>query len=188
MTSDQVVVITGPIGSGKSYIAGLFQRRGWQAVDADEIGHDVLQEEGVISEIQRRWPSAVINSIVDRKYLADLVFAEASQLAELESLTHPRIQQRITEWIASTVGKKVVEVSVLSAIIDGWGPRVVVDASRATREARLLDRGMTIEGIVSRMGNQPERHEWLAKADAVIENGSPGTRAVNLLINHLESR
>jgi dephospho-CoA kinase len=188
MTPDQVVVITGPIGSGKSYIAGLFKRRGWQAVDADEIGHDVLQDEGVISEIRRKWPSAVTNSIVDRKHLADLVFAEASHLADLESLTHPRIQQRITEWIASTGGKRVVEVSVLSAIIDRWGPRVVIDASRATREARLLDRGMTIEDIVSRMGHQPERHEWLAKADVVIENESPGARAVDLLINHLESR
>lgn len=188
MTPDQFVVLTGPIGSGKSYVASLFRRRGWQAVDADQIGHEVLQDEEVISEIRRRWPSAVTNSIVDRKYLADLVFAEASELAQLESFTHPRIQQRISEWIASTAGKKVVEVSVLSAIIDGWGPRVLIDASRATREARLLDRGMTIEDIVSRMGHQPERHEWLAKADAVIENESPAARAVDLFINHLESK
>jgi dephospho-CoA kinase len=187
MSPGQVLVITGPIGSGKSYIAGLLRRRGWQVVDADEIGHKVLEDEPLISEIRRRWPSAVNASFVDRTQLAALVFAEAAQLAELESLTHPRIQQQISEWIANTAGRRAVEVSVLGAIID-WGPRLVIDAPRATREARLLDRGMTIEDIASRMEHQPERHEWLAEADVVIENGSFGAQAVDLLINHLESK
>ena len=188
MIPDQVLVITGAIGSGKSYVAGLFRQRGWQVIDADVIGHDVLRDEELISEIQRRWPSAVNNSSIDRSLLAALVFADASELAELESITHPRIQQQITEWLARTVGAKVVEVSVPSAIIDGWGTRLVVDASRATREARLLGRGMKFEDIVSRMELQPERHEWLAGADAVIENGSCGALAVDVLINHLESK
>ena len=188
MIPDQVLVITGPIGSGKSYVADLFRQRGWQVIDADVIGHHVLKDGELISEIQKRWPSAVNNSSVDRSLLAALVFADASELAELESLTHPRIQQRITEWVARTLGRKVVEVSVLSAVIDEWGPRVVVDASQATREARLLERGMRFEDIVSRMELQPKRHEWLAGADAVIENESRGSQAVDLLINHLESK
>ena len=188
MIPDQVLVITGPIGSGKSYVAGLFRQRGWQVIDADLVGHDVLKDGELVSEIQRRWPSAVNNSAVDRSHLAALVFAQASQLAELESLTHPLIQQQISEWIARTVGRRVVEVSVLSAIIDGWGSRVVVDASRATRKARLIARGMRYEDIVSRMELQPQRHEWLAEADAVIENELRGAHAVHLLINHLESK
>jgi dephospho-CoA kinase len=188
MIPDQVLVITGPIGSGKSYIAGLFRQRGWQVIDADVIGHELLGDRDLISEIRRRWPSAVTDSSVDRTELAAIVFSEASQLAELESLTHPLIQQRISEWIAGTVGGRVVEVSVSSAIIDGWGPRVVIDASRATREERLLGRGMKVEDIASRMELQPERHEWLAEADAVIENESRGARAVDLLMNHLESK
>jgi dephospho-CoA kinase len=188
MVPDQVVVITGPIGSGKSYVAHLFEKRGWQVIDADVIGHDCLEDQDLISEIRRRWPSAVIGSAVDRTRLASIVFAKATQLAELESLTHPRIQNRINEWIAGTVGGRVVEVSVPSAIIDSWGLRVVVDASRETREARLLERGMKPKDIVSRMKHQPHRHQWLAGAEAVIENDSRGTRAVDRLIDYLESK
>ena len=188
MISDLVIVITGPIGSGKSHVAGLFRQRGWQAVDADVIGHDVLREEELVSEIRERWPSAVTGSTVDRMRLADLVFADGSLLKELESLTHPRIQERITKWIEETAGGKVIEVSVPSAIREEWGLRLVVDASRKTRVARLIGRGMKPENIASRMEKQPSRNEWLAGADVVVENQSRGDRAIDHLISYLESR
>jgi dephospho-CoA kinase len=187
MIPDQVVVITGPIGSGKSYVAGLFREKGWQVKDADLVGHDLLKNQDLISEIRKRWPRAVSNSVVDRIRLAELVFAEASELADLESLTHPLIQRRITEWIESTVGGRAVEVSVLSAIISEWGLRIVVDAPQRLREARLLARGMTLDDIRSRMKLQPERHEWLEAADFAINSELDGASAALLLIDYFES-
>src|SRR4051812_36373668 len=39
-----VVGLIGGIGSGKSYVAGLLSKRGAVVIDADAVGHEVLEE------------------------------------------------------------------------------------------------------------------------------------------------
>lgn len=187
MGPDQVVVLTGPIGSGKSYFVEEFRRRGWQALDADAVGHEVLADSDVIASIQKRWPSAVSGSTVDRAQLASLVFTDGDQLSELESLTHTRIRQKISDWIATTAGRKVIEASVPGAIAEEWGKSIVVDATRSVRHARLVRRGMSEADITLRMKRQPERSHWLALANIVIDNDMDGRAAVPHLIDYLES-
>ena len=48
---------------------------------------------------------------------------------------------------------------------------MVVDAPDEVRLARLEARGMSREEAVRRMGAQPTRDEWLARAELVVDNG-----------------
>lgn len=187
MGPDQVIVLTGPIGSGKSYVVEAFRRRGWQAIDADAVGHDVLADSDVVATIRKRWPAAVSGSTVNRARLASLVFTEVDQLNQLELLTHPHIRHKISGWIAKAAGPKVIEVSVPGAIAKEWGPRIVVDAPRSVRHARLIRRGMSDAEITLRMKRQPERPVWLALANIVIDNELDGGVAVPHLIDYFEA-
>ncbi len=63
-----------------------------------------------------------------------------------------------------------VEVPLLSDIAGlGWY-RIVIDAPQVIRVQRAIDRGLDPDDVVRRMEAQPSRREWLAAADAVIEN------------------
>ncbi len=96
--------------------------------------------------------------------------ANESDLAELESYTHPAIRATIARHLAASGNKVVAEIPILNEWLSSW-PRVVVEAPLEIRVARLKERGMTIEEIADRMGSQPKHYEWRAAADFVLDNG-----------------
>jgi dephospho-CoA kinase len=188
MTPDQVIVITGPIGSGKSYVSHLFSQRGWRVLDADEVGHEVLREQAVIDCIRARWPDVVVRGNVDRRLLAARVFGYPGDLRVLEEITHPAIRQRIDTWLAARSGPRAVEVSVPHAIPPNWGDTVLVEAPVAVRLERLQGRGMDAAEISRRMNAQPPRGTWLATAKIVLENDRAGPSVAHRLLDFLARR
>lgn len=164
------VVITGAIGSGKSYIAQRFASTGWAYIDADQVGREVLQLEEVIAEVAQLWPHTVRGRAIDRSVLADTVFSDPVSLIRLEEITHQRIRARLNQWIANASGPRIVEVSVLKAIDPRWGLRLVVDAPLPIRLERVIARGLPADRAQQRIGAQPPRAKWLGAADIVIDN------------------
>lgn len=104
----KVIGILGGIASGKSTVAGLFQKRGAVVANADQMGHEVLREEAAKREIRETFGSEVFqkDGEVDRRQLAAKVFGgddlSRKRLAELEKITHPRIKTRLKAFIAET--------------------------------------------------------------------------------------
>lgn len=166
-----VFVLTGGIGSGKSAAARVFADLGADVISADEAGHAVLLPDGeAFAAVSARWPATVTGGAIDRGALASIVFADPTELAELETMTHPAIRARILAAVAaSTAGVAVIETPIPAFMPADW-PRVVVDAPDGLRVERLLDRGMGRDDIAARMAVQPTRGEWLAMADLVVDN------------------
>jgi len=160
-------LLSGGIGSGKSTVRKLLEKVGLRTIDADSVGHRVLQEEA-IEEVSARWPGVVDDGTIDRSALAAIVFSDADALRELESITHPLIFGRITADLDGYMAPAIVEVPLLESVL-GW-PRLVVDADDGLRSERLLARGETEEDVARRIAAQPSRRQWLASADAVIPN------------------
>ncbi len=178
-------LLVGGIGSGKSMVRGLLAERGIRVIDADAVGHLVLDAEA-LPAVAERWPHVVLEGQVDRKLLADVVFADPVELAALESITHPLIFGRIRAELEGFSGPAVVEMPLLDSEL-GW-PLIVVDAPEETRIQRAIARGMKREDVERRISAQPSRGEWLAAADIVVPND--GTRdeleaAVGLLADRL---
>ena len=166
------VLLTGGIGAGKSSVGELLRARGALVIDADSIGHQVLEPGGpAYYRVAETWPSVVVDGAIDRRRLADIVFRDPAELRRLEGFTHVAIRRRITEMIErSTERVVVVEVPLLTDFMgDGW-LRVVVDADLDLRKQRLDRRGTEPDDTARRMGNQPTRAEWVAAADVVIDN------------------
>ena len=165
------VLLLGGIGSGKSSAAQAFLRHGAEVIDADEIGHEILNLSDVVHEVAARWPPAVVGGTVDRRRLGEIVFGDRSELRRLEAITHPRIASRLAERIrASTNALLIVEMPLLADLVRGEWIRIVVDAPIEVRLSRLGRRGMTESDALARIEAQPQRAEFLAIADHVIDN------------------
>ncbi len=172
------LIVGGGIGAGKSMVCRLLAGRGFEVLEADRIGHDLLaQDHRVIRSVAQRWPETLVGGSVDRSRLARIVFADPAQLTELERLTHPAIRSEIRLW-ARGLGDRpaAVEVPVLADLMGPGWTRVTVDAPVAVKIERLRSRGMSERDIDRRMEIQPIRSDWLAVADFVLDNHGPVTR------------
>ncbi len=170
-TRQPVVLLGGGIGAGKSRVASVFAERGFAVIEADKVGHSVLEhDDRAISAIAALWPEAVTDGVVERSALAGIVFADADQLAHLEAITHPAIGNELHRRIEHASGPVVVEVPVMKVLTEEPYLRVAVVADATIRENRAVVRGGNRDDVRRRMGNQPTDAQWLDWADRVIEN------------------
>jgi len=173
VTEPARVLLGGGIGSGKSAAAALLSSLGAAVLSADRAAHRVLEPGGpAAAAVSARWPAAVVDGRIDRQALAGIVFRDGAALAELELLTHPAIARLLGEEVAGVDAPVIVVEMPRPMALLGPGWRwVVVDAPDEVRLARLEARGMSREEAVRRMGAQPTRDEWLARAELVVDNG-----------------
>lgn len=166
-----VWLLTGGIGSGKSTIRSMLSKRGALTIDADQVGHQVLEPGGLAHDaVAARWPEVVFDGIIDRKRLADIVFNDASELHALEAISHPAISATLKQWVRdSDADVIIVEMSVPRDFL-GVGPSrtIVADVDMSTRRKRLVDKGMPLEDINRRMAAQPDRDGWVERGGWVI--------------------
>lgn len=166
------VLLSGPIGAGKSAAAEILARRSAVVIEADRLGHAVLEPDGEAhAAVALRWPQTVARGRIDRAALADIVFADPGELSALEALTHPHIGARI-EHLAAEAGDRlvVVELPLMRSIAGNGWHRLVVVAPAAERFARAVARGMAPDDVRRRMSSQPGDESWTSRADTVIVN------------------
>ncbi|HEY2731545.1 MAG TPA: dephospho-CoA kinase [Polyangia bacterium] len=145
----KVLGLTGGIGSGKSTAGRLIAELGVPVLDADQLAREVVEPgRPALAEVAAAWPQAIgPDGRVDRKRLADIIFADAAQRVRLEAITHPRIQALADERLADLAAKghalAVYEASLLveSGRYKDFDGLVVVTAAPETQLERILARG-----------------------------------------------
>lgn len=111
--------VTGNIATGKSFISEILRDSyGFEIINADHIGHEILKKNEVKSAVEKEFGSCVFskNGELDRGKLGDAVFSNESNRLFINKLTHPLIIKeavfRIEKMLSK--GKKVVfEAAVL---------------------------------------------------------------------------
>lgn len=174
-----VLGIVGGIGSGKSYVASLFAKRGALVLDADQFGHLALKQPAILSQVQARWGTAVLDKLgqVDRKKLGALVFHHAHDKQHLEALVFPFIKQSIENGIATAAQDNQIKLVILDAAIlleTGWRATcqalVYVDASEPVRLKRVAHRGWDAAELRRRESTQWPLEQKKAACQHVIPN------------------
>lgn len=179
--------LTGGIGSGKSLVARLLRDLGAAVVDADAVAREVVTPgRPAYDGIVKAFGPGVLRAdgTIDRPALGARIFADAEARRTLNALTHPHIRRRMAEQAArlsSMPGVDVIvfEIPLLLETTDGGDLEldgiVVVDATEATRVARLIARnGFTEADARRRLAAQIPLSQKVARADWVIDNnGSP---------------
>lgn len=89
-----ILGVTGGIASGKSTAAAILGELGAHVISADQIAREVVAPGSeVLAHLVRMFGEKILNAdaSLDRKRLADIVFADPAARAELEKVMHPAI-------------------------------------------------------------------------------------------------
>lgn len=175
-----LIALTGGIGSGKSTAAAYLASQGALVVDADQITRE-LQKAGTdaFNEIVARFGTEVVgeNGELDRKSLAEIVFADESQRKVLEGIIHPRVKaesERIFNEAQSDDPELLVvyDVPLLreSNRLGNWDAIIVTEAPLELRIDRLVNsRGMSLAEAQARLGAQENDQERRGFADYLVD-------------------
>ena len=170
------VGITGGIGSGKSTVCRLFAQKGIAVYDSDAAAKRLMQEDGALRrQLAGRFGEGTFrNGVLDRAYLAGIVFADPQALADLNALVHPVVMRDFDAWAARQEGSYVILESALlfDAGFDACVDRTVaVLAPEALRIERTCRRdGCGADQVVRRIAAQLDDDALSARADYVVVN------------------
>jgi dephospho-CoA kinase len=179
-----VLGITGGIASGKSQVTEILASHGALVIDADRIGHQVLEDHAVQTLLVRQFGQSVLSQetkSVDRKRVAELVFGDTPQAIQrrraLEAITHPPIRARIRQQLDEALRSATLRWIVLDVPLlleSGWDKSCdavwFVDAPQNIRLQRVLVRGWTREHFLAREASQWRVDRKRSRATHVISN------------------
>ena len=169
--------LTGGIGSGKSYIAVVFQNLGIPVYNADirakaiSNNHPVAREK-IVSTFGKE---AYKNEFLDSRFIGELVFPNTQLLNKLNEIIHPLVEDDFIEWCDGnkTAPYLIKEAAILfeTGSYKKLDASILVTAPEKVRIERILKReGMKIEDIRNRMRHQWNDEDKLNFADFVINN------------------
>jgi dephospho-CoA kinase len=171
--------ITGGIASGKSAVAGMLRELGFRVIDADFLGHEVMEPgTRAYREIIAEFGAGVISADgrIDRGKLGAIVFADAERLKRLNAIVHPRVEEEMVrqfaEWEKSGVADAAfVEAALLVEAgyqknLDGL---VVAWCRPEQQMERLLARGLSEVEARRRIAAQMPAEEKLKFATERID-------------------
>ena len=174
------VGLTGSIGVGKTFVAGVFAELGCHVLDADDIAREVVApgSEALKRVVERFGPEILQNDgTLDRAKLGAIVFADAEKRRLLNSLLHPYIiaqqDQRLREWeVADLNGIGIVDAALM--IESGGSKRfnklIVVHCRPEIQLSRLMARNnLSREEAERRITSQMSQEEKKAFADYLID-------------------
>ena len=171
--------ITGGIGAGKSTVAGIFKVLGVPVFDADATAKNILNTDSVLREqIAATFGSETYkNGLLDKKYLATLVFNNPDQLAKLNALVHPATIEAANIWAKHCEEQGSPYILKEAALLFEAGTNVGLDfiigvtAPVEMRIARVMERDhVTREEVLKRMQHQLDDTEKMKRCNFVIDN------------------
>jgi len=187
-----VYVLGGGIGAGKSTVLEEFVKAGFAVIQADFIGHDVLAATTPSGrQVMARWPEVVADGEVDRSALAGIVFNDPDALGELESITHPAIQDGILAAVEETLSDSsirgvIIEVPLLRVLPRSDWAHIAVVAPEDLRVSRAVERGADEADIRARIANQEPDEAWAEWADVIVDNGGPLSETLEAITRIIE--
>lgn len=184
---DMFIGLTGGIACGKSLVASHFQQLGAAVIDTDELAHELLEPgrpgyDAVLAAFGREILDAGgAGPAINRRRLADIVFADSTQRARLETILHPLIfaeasRRRLALEAADPDG---VIVFVVPLLFETGADQLVehivaVVSDEETQVARLVARdGINRDEALRRVRAQWPVSEKQRRADDWID----GTQA-----------
>jgi dephospho-CoA kinase len=173
--------LTGGVASGKTAVSQVLKEEGAYIIDADQIARElVLPHKPAWSELIRAFGQEILqeDGSIQRKKLADKVFADPKQRKLLNQILHPRIRKEMDRR-AKEIGKRdpeaivVIDAPLLIELGDHreLDKLIVVTSTQAQQIDRLKDRdGTNPEEALRIVSSQMPLKEKLKFADYVIRN------------------
>ena len=170
------VGVTGGIGCGKSVVCRMFALLGVPVYDSDREAKRLMNgdEELKAALVARFGTVCYVGEVLDRRYLAGVVFGDGGALADLNGLVHPVVRRDFCRWADRQQTPYVLAESAVlfESGLDRDVDRIVAVSAPEelrVRRAALRD-GAAPELIRQRVRAQMEDAERERRAHAVICN------------------
>jgi dephospho-CoA kinase len=165
MRSTLRIGITGPIGCGKSAVAGWLGEVGATVIDADELARESTTPgepalDAVIQRFGQRYRRE--DGSLDRAALGRLVFSDPAALADLEAIVHPAVRSRIEIAMAAAeaAGAPAIVVEAIKLVEGGLAQLCdevwLVTCDPERQYERLLARGLGEAEATQRIAAQDD--------------------------------
>jgi dephospho-CoA kinase len=173
------VGLTGGIACGKSTVASMLRDLDCMVLEADPLGHELLEPgQSAYDEVVREFGNGILaaGDKVDRAKLGAIIFADATKRASLNQILHPRILDVVLKWFAALDRPGGPDLAVVEAalIIEaGFDKKldklIVCWCSPSQQIERLKERGLSAEQAQQRISSQMPVDEKRAMADEAID-------------------
>lgn len=175
MKTNNLIGLTGGIGSGKSTIARGLSEMGYAVYDCDSMAKRIMEENIVVrSQIEYLFGSEVYqDDHYQPQLVAPQVFANPALLEKLNKVVHPAVCFDVEHWANRQTGWCFVESAILqeSHLSEICRKIVCVTAPLETRIARTIARDhSTREKIEARIAAQKSINQMPETADIVVCN------------------
>jgi dephospho-CoA kinase len=171
--------LTGGIGTGKTTVASMLRDRDVPVLDADPLGHELLEPgQAAYDEIVAVFDEDILdaNGKVNRAKLGAVIFADAQKRERLNQILHPRILEIVQKWFAALDGPDgppfaVVEAALIfEARYNRNLDKIIVCWCRPEQQLeRLTLRGLSVEEAQRRIAAQMPLDEKRKLADEEID-------------------
>jgi len=175
-----VLGVAGPLASGKSTVLKMLEELGAATLRADDVSRELLQPgQPILERVRAAFGEEYFTpeGKLQRKKLAELIFANSEARQRLNQIMHPpmvaRLREIADEYRRSDAPPPVVAIE--AAILHQMGLDQIVDkvllvtASQETRIRRLYQRdGISEEEAQKRVKLHDELGLGEVKADYVI--------------------
>lgn len=176
----KIIGITGPTGAGKTTALRAVVALGGCVIDCDQVYHQLLEESAAMrNELTERFGRGILDSEqrLDRKKLGALVFQSKALLADLNTITHRYVRQRVEELLraARAEGRPLAAVDAIALIESGLGDLcdavVAILAPPEVRVRRIMARdGISEDYARMRVKAQQSDAFFRQNCTAVLEN------------------
>ncbi len=191
------VAVTGGIGAGKSAFCGQLEKSGYPVVKVDDVSKDILSSDpDVKKEIIKTFGiNSFKDDMPDKKFLAEVVFSDPSNVMKINAILHPIVIKRTNELISELQKKNDIVFAEAALIYEAdmenlFDYVVLVTADEDIRMKRKMSGDdYTEEQFRNRDENQIRDEEKRKRADFVfVNNGSLDELVIKtgLLINILK--
>lgn len=177
-----VLACTGGIGSGKTFVAGIFEHIGVPVYYSDTMAKKLYSEDrAMVEALVRLLGDDVVDGVLDNgiprlefKRFADKIFRDTTLKRRVEAIVHPAVLQNFEQWRNSHCGKKyvIIESAIILElpIFNSIEKKVLaVIAPKELRIKRVMNRdNISEEMVLSRMRSQWSDRQRASMADFVI--------------------
>jgi dephospho-CoA kinase len=184
------VGLTGGLASGKSFVGHALEQMGCLLIQADELGHAVLEPgaeayDAVIAEFGREILDA--DGRIDRRRLGREVFNNPERLEKLNALVHPPVRARARKLMETFAQREPDGIAVSEAAIlietgsyRNYDRLIVATCGEQQQIERAMERDrLSREEVLARLRRQMPLQEKVKYADYVIDTSGDKQRTLD---------
>ncbi|MDD2294271.1 MAG: dephospho-CoA kinase [Bacteroidales bacterium] len=171
-----VVLCTGGIGSGKSYVIKVFNCLGIPSYDSDANAKQLYDTDQLLLQqvAEIAGEDVVVNGVLQRQLFASRIFSDPDKLNRVEDAVHPAVVRHFNKWKE----EQESDIVIIESAILLESPELVslpdyviaVSAPLKIRIDRVMKRdGLTMDQVLERLDNQWSDEERSRYADFVIK-------------------